>query len=188
MRKLNITFSFLVLVVTLSAVKSAAAQGGRPTFDFLLFTETTSAEVVRTSPQLVLRITDRGGPVTATTQVTANGLNGEINLNRIPMARGVTMTQVITFVTFTDYEVTGTLSFDDDQRSTIEFETLVPGALLANTLVNGVAYQRGAAVAYLKKGTGQFANMDGVITISFISEVNGPNASNVLVFRLFPKQ
>jgi hypothetical protein len=95
-------------------------------------------------------------------------------------------------LSLTSFTVKGVVTVNDAQRSTIEFETVDPGIFEAEaSIINGIPYLRGAYVARVTKGTGQFANRVGLVVSSLVLDVSRPGLQNAIssefmLFRLAP--
>jgi hypothetical protein len=200
MKKLFITFSFFVLAVSLLAIKDNPAQAGlalvqniSPTFDFLLVSDNAGRRVETPAPNRLV-VTSRSGPVSLTTQVTADGVSSQVNIDRNPTLPGATVREELTLVTVASFTVKGTVTFDDAQRSMIEFESVTPGVFGDQIVfIRGIPFQSAAYVARVTKGTGQFANWTGLIVNSILTDVSQPGFENAvgseyILFRLAPPQ
>ncbi len=158
---------------------SGVAQNISPTFDLLLVFDNVG-RTVEAPDSATLIVTSRSGPVSLNTKVQADGVTSTVGVDqKAPL--GATSRLTVTLLSLTSFTVKGVITFDDAQRSTIEFETVAPGLFEEEaSIINGIPYLRGAYVARVTKGTGQFANRVGLVTSNLVLDVSRPGLQNAV--------
>ncbi len=185
MRKLHVVICTAVLVMlgTIGQSQVMAQDLESPTTDLVLFFSNIDQPPVETPAPDTLIVTERSGPVTITTDVTSAGVNGEIDTDRsLP---GATMVLTVKLLSLTEFTISGVITFDDAQQSTIKFESVGNGFFEeAPSIINGIPFLRGAYMARITEATGQFAGMVGIVTDNLWLDVSRPGLNNAIGFEV----
>jgi len=177
------------LVSLIASVNVGRAQNISPTFDFLLVFDNVGYTVEAPNPSTLI-VASRSGLVSLSTAVGSSGIVSTVNVDQ--NTQTATSRLTVTLLSLTSFTVKGVVTVNDAQRSTIEFETVDPGIFEAEaSIINGIPYLRGAYVAKVTKGTGQFANRVGLVVSSLVLDVSRPGLQNAIssefiLFRLAP--
>lgn len=185
MKRLHIAFCTAVLVMlgTMGQGQVMAQDLESPTTDLVLFFSNIDQPPVETPAPDTLIVTERSGPVTVTTEISSGEVSGNIETDRsLP---GATMVLTVKLLSLTEFTISGVITFDDAQNSTIKFESVGNGFFEeAPSIINGIPFLRGAYMARITEATGQFAGLVGIVTDNLWLDVSRPGLNNAIGFEV----
>jgi|GEM_PF-3409911 len=154
------------------------AQALSKTFDFVLVFDNVDAPVKTTNDPNIQLLTEYSSNTLIDTKVRKNGVFSNIELRR--KNRPAQISATLRFTSENTYQEIGTITFIDEQKSTINFRTEQGrDAVFAPQPeeVDGVQLYRGHAEFVITGGTGQFDGAKGYIVSNF-TFTRAPTADN----------